>query len=176
MPTQPYFYAKQDEKTTYLSGVTEGLTKELMRKINSPDIAVAADVFYLGEHNEIPIVKALKSRLSHYCDMSGYVSSPVHEKMLIQDADFTLEHSAYPSLPSAILALLRENNAEIQQSIYTYTDDLIHYLGQPRQVYRMREQGNRYSIFHDFYMKLVDAVLFVEYSNYAVMIVFGTNA
>ena len=176
MPTQPYFYAKEDEKTTYLSGVVEGLTKELARSMNNPDVAVAADVFYVGEHNEIPIREALKNRLSHYCDTSGVVSSPVHEKMLIKEVDFTLEHSAYPSLSSAILALLRENTQEIQRGIYAFTDDLIAYLGNPRQVYRMHEMGNRYEIFHDFYMRLVDTVLFAEYQNYVVMIVFGTDA
>lgn len=76
MPTQPYFYAKEDEKTTYLSGVVEGLTKELARSINTPDVAVAADVFYVGEHNEIPIREALKNRLSYYCDMSGGGQQP----------------------------------------------------------------------------------------------------
>ncbi|MGN0342534.1 MAG: hypothetical protein ACI4DO_07055 [Roseburia sp.] len=175
MPTQPYFYAKQEEKTTYLSGVVEGLTKELLRSINVPDLALAADVFYIGENNEIAIVDAVRNRLSHYCDMSGIVTSPVHEKMLIKEADFTLEQSTYPSLSSAILALLNENTEKIQKSIYTFTDDLITYLGNPRQLYRMHEMENRYQIFHDFYMRLVDAVLFVEYQNYVVMIVFGTN-
>ena len=172
---QPFLFAKEDEKTTYLSGKVEALTEQTLDKVCRETFRFAADVFYLGEQNEIPIADALKKRLLHFCDISGDAKTPSHDRMAIEGADFDLESSAYPNLPGAILAVMHENSAEIQKHIFSYTDDLITYFGSRIYVYSVRQVGWQEDIFRLFFMKLSQMVWFVEYQKYAVMLIYGSD-
>lgn len=157
----------------YLSGTISALSYAYLSKIIPQFWAVEADVFKANKSN---ICESIRIRLHEYLDNQIFDIKTVTR---VYKLNFDLE-LIEGDLSTIIQKIIYEPGHQVP-NVNNYIDDFFKsvrfYLGEKSNIYRIKGELNEdiTDVLSDFYTYVVFDVLFIEYKNHMLMIVFGSD-
>lgn len=182
---EPYHYRGLDGQAAYLAGATQVLTSNFSFALyNATEhyryVDVDADVYDIGEDNEIPFMEAIKSSLrNNWCGASCPGEVYDYEKE-IDEIDFEYEH-VDDSFEDAILNCIKiclpapkQPSQEIITLVKKYYDDIKYFQGKEKAVYQVTKMNNMKAITR-CYTYMIFAMYLIEFEESLMLFCFGTN-
>ncbi len=158
----------------FLSGCISTLSDEYLTEIVPRYWAVEADVF---EANKDNLCEKIRKRMHEYM-----CSQVLDDKTIahIDRLDFEIE-SVKGMLIDVLKDAIRDPdhrlNSMEEKNIDSFIESVRFRLGDSKNIYRIKGQLNERftAAFSDFYTYIVFDIVFVEYDNYMLMVVFGSD-
>ena len=170
---------ERELRTEFLAEKTAELFEEHLFPVCPPMCALATDIFFIGEKNELPVADMIKERLQVYLDNDEDKddASRAADEALIKRLDLSMERDPAPDFAGAIARFYYEGlNPGAQAGIAAYTQAIEAELGPPRASYRIKDHDQ--SNFRDligYYTYSIFDISFVEFEGYMLMLVFGSD-
>ena len=163
-------YKKIDGDEAFLSGVVSTLSDETLCKIVPRYWAVEADVFKSDINN---IVSNIKKRLYAYTD-------DLSDSQHIEYLDFEIEKcdKGFESIVHNLFDFYKEKHFDNEsECIKEFLKDIKYLLGDIKEIYRIKNPfgGKKIQCLSDYYTYILFEVLFIEYFDFIVMVVFGSD-
>ena len=167
-----YQYSKVSGEDAFLAGVVNTLCEETLGVICPKYYAIAIDVIKANSGN---FCEMLKDRLHKYL-----LEESPEDRQAIEDLNFELietENSACESIHNMIAIAKEEPYADERRYIDTFLKGVSYQLGKEKKVYIVKGELNKkiQDVISDFYTYIVLDIIFIEYEDYMVMIVFGSD-
>lgn len=165
------YYSKVTGESAFLSGVISTLCDEKLIGICPRYWTVEADIFKANKNN---ICNTIKQRLYEYLQDDEKV------KEHIERLDFELQPvhgTPYENFHFIIDTIKERHHPDEKRLVDEFFEGIEFQLGKMQTVYKLSEKINKGNIaaISDFYIYTVFEILFVEYKDFMVMIVFGTD-
>ena len=167
---------ERELRTEFLAEKTAELLEEHLAPVCPEMCAIASDIFFIGEKNELPAADVIKERLQVYLDNDEDKDDAARaaDEALIKRLDLSMERDPKPDFAGALSRFFDSLGAEAQHGIAAYTAALEQELGTPRASYRIKD--DEHSNFRDligYYTAAIFDISFVEFDCYMLMLVFG---
>lgn len=170
---------ERELRTEFLAEKTAELFEEHLFPVCPPMCALATDIFFIGERNELPVADMIKERLQLYLDNDEDKdeASRKADEALIARLDLRMERDPSPDFAGAVSRFYYEGvSAEAQQGITAYIRAVERELGAPKASYRIKDDDH--SNFRDlvgYYTYAIFDISFIEFEGYMLMLVFGSD-
>ena len=157
-----------DGKTAFLAGLVSTLADQKLSEILPKYWAVEADVFEADKDN---LVFAVKERMRKYAGKGSE---------LIDNLKFEIEECATDfeqTVHSLFDSYKGEHSDKEGEYIKNFLGELRLQMGDIKTIYRLKEPLSDESerCFSDFYTYVVFDIFFIQYADYIVMVVFGSD-
>lgn len=165
------YYSKVDGESAFLIGVVSTLSDEKLNVICPPHYAIETDVFKAKEKT---ICKVLKQRLYDYANHDeqtiNHINRLEFELKLIQS-------SPYEFLHTMIGRYGKQLNSDEKMSVDEFFQEIKFQIGDIKALYNINGGLNEQikNAISDFYLFIVLDILFVQYKDYIVMLIFGSD-
>jgi hypothetical protein len=163
-------YKNIDGDEAFLSGVVSTLSDETLNKIIPKYWAVQADVFKSDINN---IVSNIKKRLYAYNNSLSDSQNIDYLNFEIEKCDNDFEYIVH-----SLFDLYKGNHSSNESEyIKEFLQNLKSKLGEIKAIYKIKTpfDEKKTQCICDFYTYIVFEVLFIEYSDYIVMVVLGSD-
>ena len=176
-----YVYEKDNTYTAFLAGASGALIEMFEGMIPSRAFMqgnyIESDVFYLGENNEISIENAVKTRFRNF----WYVDTPLTKKQMnsiidsfspkLNKIDDTFEELMRSIVISLMEQGYRDTIDDYNKLIHEYCSEITYCLGKIRNIYHQDRSGDdHYDLLYSNFGPLVWDVFFIEFDEYALML------
>jgi len=173
--------------TGFLGGIVSASSDEFSIQIYNLGIryeTLDADIFYLGEHNEITFEDAIKKRMKSYWYDASTIGDTTDINKLIDLAQFKLRKSNETKLSETITKMYTYIEDADLKKINTlakeFDDSIKYYLQKPKAIYDLpiEVNGDIYecgSIISRCYTYIIFSIVLVEYDKYVLLLVRGSN-
>lgn len=163
-------YKKIDDDEAFLSGVVSALSDETLCKIVPRYWAVEADVFKSDINS---IVSNIKKRLYAYTD-------DLSDSQNIEYLDFEIEKcdKDFEFIVHNLFDFYKEKHSDNEnECIKEFLKNIKFQLGEIKAIHRIKNPfgGKNIQCLSDYYTYVVFEVLFIDYSDFIVMVVFGSD-
>ena len=157
-----------DGKTAFLAGVVSTLADQTLCEIVPRYWAVEADVFEADRDN---LESSVKERMRIYDSTESKLTEDLHFEIEECTNDFEkIVHSLFDSYNE------KHSNKE-SENIKYFLGGIYFQLGDIKAIYRLKKPlGEKCErCFSDYYTYIIFDIFFIQYSNYIVMVVFGSD-
>lgn len=172
-------YEHVESKEAFLSGYIGAICDDTLAFVLPRFSAIESDVFRAEPSN---ICEKVKTRLKQYlaASCSNDYSDEKIDRLNFELQEINESFSEYfkGRIDPYIVANRDSHNPQEKQLIDRFFADVKFQLGDCKKLYRIKTDSiypRNFEILSEFYTYIVFEVIFIEYENYMVMIVFGSD-
>ena len=178
MSVKHFWHKNEDGSPSFLCGAVSVICEYFNAELMNKDIGlfVESDVFYIGESNEIPIERAIKSRFVNYMQNTN-VDDPKGFKNDLDDITLNLKKSKI-SLDKSLMAIFSDKGLSqiiTNSQIFDFCSSVCHFFSMPQAVYNVTDDLKNNDLIKEYYVSRVYDILIVEFTNYALMLIIGSD-
>lgn len=173
--------------TGFLGGIISVASDELNIQMYNLGIRyenLEADIFYLGENNEIIFEDAIKKRMRNFWYGASTVGDTIDINKLVDSSHFTFKKSCETKLSEIIMKMYKYVEGvdlkKINVLAKEFETNIEYYLQKPKVIYDLPFEVNRNiyevnSIISRCYTYTIFDIALVEYDRYIILLVRGSN-
>lgn len=144
----------------------------------------AADIFYLGENNEITFEEAIKNRLKNTWYEGSTMGNKDEDAKLIDSSHFEFRTAKETSFSEVLMRMYKNSEGidldKFKSIVEEFTTSIEYYLKKSKAIYDIPSELNHDiyecgSIISSYYTYITFSIALVEYDNYALLLVRGSN-
>lgn len=171
MSNEYYAFRNTDGETAFLAGAVDALCGIFLARSCPKFCAVETDVFALPNNSDLDFSEMLRAGIGRYVP---FTREPEKHAERLKNAEFTF--SEINESPSAVIEDVFTRYSEEQnncgENIREFFGDIEYHLDKPKRLFKVEEKSG---ILPDYYTYIIFDAFLVEYENYAVLIVFGSD-
>ncbi len=160
-----------DGATAFLAGAVDALCDIFLGRSCPKNHAVATDVFALPNNLDLDFSEMLRTGISRYVP---FTREPEKHAERLKNAEFTF--SEINESPAAVIEDVYTRYSEDQNNcgeiIREFFAEVEYHLDKPKRLFEVEEKSG---ILSDYYTYIICETFLVEYENFAVLIVFGSD-
>lgn len=161
-----------DGETAFLAGAVDALCGIFLARGCPKYYAVEADVFALPDN--LDFSEMLRTGMSRYVSLTR---EPEKHAERLKNAEFTFSETN--ESPAAVIEEIftkyGENQNNCGSNIREFFAEVEYHLGKPKRAFKVEEKSGIWTDYYTYYTGIVIETFLVEYENYAVLIVFGSD-
>lgn len=170
MSNEYYAFRNTDGETAFLAGAVDALCDIFLARSCPQYYAIETDVFPLCDD----FSEMLRTGIGRYVPLTR---EPEKHAERLKNAEFTF--SEIDKDPTAVIedvfAKYGENLTNRGSNIREFFAEVEYHLEKPKRLFKVEEKSGLWADNYTFYMGIIIETFLVEYENYAVLIVFGSD-
>ncbi len=183
MSLEHYEFEKESGITGFLGGIVSLAADEFAVKLPSIGInyeTFEADIFYIGENNEIAFEDSIKKRMRESWYGASTIGDTTNIMKLIDSSHFKFIEQDITTLSDSIIQMYDDNRKGIAEMATQFEQDIEYYIKKPKAVYSLPYIFNKEiyecdSIMSRCYTYDIWEIKLIEYSKYALLLVRGSD-
>lgn len=173
--------------TGFLGGIISGASDEFniqMYNCGVKYISFEADIFYIGENNEITFENSIKNRMKSFWYGATSPNDTTDINKLIDSSHFKFKKLRETKLSDVITKMYSGiQGVDLEKTIIEakkFERTIEYYLYKPKVIYDLPVESNKdiyecNSIISRCYMYTIFDIVLVEYDEYIILLVIGSN-
>lgn len=163
-------FRNTDGETAFLAGTVDALCGIFLLRSCPKHYVVETDVFALrDDYSEM-----LRNGMSRYVPLTR---EPEKHAERLKNAEFTF--SEINESPAAVIEEIFKkygaNKNNYGSNIREFFAEVEYHLEKPKKLFKVEEKSGIWTDYYTYYTGIIIETFLVEYENYAVLIVFGSN-
>lgn len=172
MSNEYYAFRNVDGETAFLAGAVDALCGIFLARSCPKYYAIETDVFALPD--DLDFSEMLRNGIGRYVPLTR---EPEKHAERLKNAEFTF--SEINKSPAAVIVEIftkyGENQNNCGSNIREFFVEVEYHLEKPKKLFKVEEKSGLWTDYYTYYTGIVIETFLVEYENYAVLIVFGSD-
>lgn len=187
MSLECYSFFDENGITGFLGGIISAASDQFNAQMSSLGIkyeTLDVDIFYIGENNEITFEEAIKKRMNNLQYVVNVERDTNDINKLIESSHFEFKKISDMKLSDIIIKMFKYEEGidlkKISVLAKEFESNVKYYLQKPKAIYDLPSANNSNiyqvnSIISIFYTYIIIDIVLVEYDEYIILLVRGSN-
>ena len=173
MSTDIYTFKNMSGEDAFITGVTEVLCEEKITKHIKGNYTVVADIIHMNTNDIEDFSKALKNKLSLYAENESMIKNKE-----IQNISLALEEIKGTTQIDATNEFIGNfiETTKLKEQVKDFYFCLEWYIGKPIGIWKICQNGSKLGeVFTSCYLYIIVDILLIQYDDYMLMLILGTD-